>query len=518
MFYSAELLSIRSSSGLGIVWYATQSPSMITAIPRRFRLAATLGPRSQTRRLSRRDYASVDIVDSCKYVMAPPEPLSLRLASSLMIGIARVYGQQCQIYFADAQQFWSSLASLRGGQGGPVAKRSAGQAAVRAAPDAITMPAPEEISFDGELLLSGILEDLMATPEDPRRVSKSISSRMLPSLGGSSSMAAGMTGNVVPNNASNTLLPFEPNETLDGLDFADLAVWNSGPSSDLGGFRHGLDPSQLGMKEDELAEMQVPTSVQMVKRPEAKRPRTRRSHPAVFDGETVLGREELLLREDEGLLPPINNPWGLKLTQLLLQLAPDPAGRPSLPKRPRKDWAVVEQGRGLESGIFDWDPYEEPPPPAMPETPQEHGAALVPGMIASSSMGPGRMSLNRSLSLPGGADRSSPLHTPTRDDGTSWEVPSEVGLRRDSLDLYGTIVGHLDRQRPTTGPDDNSGPGRERPMTIGIKTLVGPNGRRLEMAKCFHRLLDLARTGSIRVYQSRPYGDIQIGLPLAATH
>ncbi len=44
MFYSAELLSIKSHGGLSVIW-----------------IAATLGPRSQTRRLSRKDYTSVDI-------------------------------------------------------------------------------------------------------------------------------------------------------------------------------------------------------------------------------------------------------------------------------------------------------------------------------------------------------------------------------------------------------------------------------------------------------------------------
>lgn len=35
-----------------------------------------------------------------QYVTCPPEPISLRLASNLMIGITRVYGQQCQIHYS----------------------------------------------------------------------------------------------------------------------------------------------------------------------------------------------------------------------------------------------------------------------------------------------------------------------------------------------------------------------------------------------------------------------------------
>mgnify|MGYP002789467071 CR=1 FL=1 len=79
MFFSADILTLRSGqhNGLGVVW-----------------LAATLGPRSQTRRLARRDWSSVDLVEACDFLMHPPEPLSLRLSSNLMMGVTRVYGQQ----------------------------------------------------------------------------------------------------------------------------------------------------------------------------------------------------------------------------------------------------------------------------------------------------------------------------------------------------------------------------------------------------------------------------------------
>lgn len=95
MFYSAELLSVKEhGGGLGVVW-----------------LAATLGPRSNMRRITRKDFTGVDIEETCRFVSAPPQPLSLRLAATLMVGISRIYGQQCFIYHKDAISLYGSLVS-----------------------------------------------------------------------------------------------------------------------------------------------------------------------------------------------------------------------------------------------------------------------------------------------------------------------------------------------------------------------------------------------------------------------
>jgi hypothetical protein len=53
----------------------------------------------------------------------PPEPLALRLSSNLMVGLVKVYNQQCQLYFskyasilayanrklAELQGFWQKI-------------------------------------------------------------------------------------------------------------------------------------------------------------------------------------------------------------------------------------------------------------------------------------------------------------------------------------------------------------------------------------------------------------------------
>lgn len=76
------------------------------------RLAATIGPKSNARRLGRRDLVAVNVIDTCAYLAQPPQPLSLRLSASLMIGVSRVYGQQCQYHYSDVQTVCNRLTNL----------------------------------------------------------------------------------------------------------------------------------------------------------------------------------------------------------------------------------------------------------------------------------------------------------------------------------------------------------------------------------------------------------------------
>lgn len=62
MFYSAELLAIKNHSGLGIVWYHENFQKTPNKLFYVCRLAATLGPRSNTKKLTRKDFTNVDIV------------------------------------------------------------------------------------------------------------------------------------------------------------------------------------------------------------------------------------------------------------------------------------------------------------------------------------------------------------------------------------------------------------------------------------------------------------------------
>jgi hypothetical protein len=92
MFFSNDILSLKSNAGLGVVW-----------------LAGTLGHKSSARRLHRRDYISVDVANACHYLQEPPEAMSLRLSAKLMVGVVRVYGWQCQFCFGDATALYGRL-------------------------------------------------------------------------------------------------------------------------------------------------------------------------------------------------------------------------------------------------------------------------------------------------------------------------------------------------------------------------------------------------------------------------
>lgn len=73
MFFTQELLS-RRDSGFGLLW-----------------LAATLGAKSSFKKLPKRDVMGADIARLCDLIAEPGEPLALRLSSTLMVGVARVY-------------------------------------------------------------------------------------------------------------------------------------------------------------------------------------------------------------------------------------------------------------------------------------------------------------------------------------------------------------------------------------------------------------------------------------------
>ncbi|KNE56092.1 hypothetical protein AMAG_01934 [Allomyces macrogynus ATCC 38327] len=79
MFYKVDVLT-RKRNGFGVIW-----------------LAGTLGPKAK--RLSKKEIISVQIPEACEHVMHPPEPLALRLSSSLLVGVSRIYGQQYTIHY-----------------------------------------------------------------------------------------------------------------------------------------------------------------------------------------------------------------------------------------------------------------------------------------------------------------------------------------------------------------------------------------------------------------------------------
>ncbi|GAA5832952.1 hypothetical protein JCM11251_000544 [Rhodosporidiobolus azoricus] len=93
MFYSTELLTSRKG-GFAIFW-----------------LASTVGSKGgiASRKLSKAEVLKSNVVKACEKVIAPEEPLALRLSSNLMMGIARVYQQQYTFYASDVQHVHQAL-------------------------------------------------------------------------------------------------------------------------------------------------------------------------------------------------------------------------------------------------------------------------------------------------------------------------------------------------------------------------------------------------------------------------
>ncbi|KAK9333984.1 Rec8 like protein-domain-containing protein [Lipomyces starkeyi] len=91
MFYSYDILS-RRSSGLSTVW-----------------LIATLGSKSSLKRVNRKDILSVSIPEACNLIIHPPQPLALRLSSSLLYGVTSIYDQQSGFLYSDVTIAYTKL-------------------------------------------------------------------------------------------------------------------------------------------------------------------------------------------------------------------------------------------------------------------------------------------------------------------------------------------------------------------------------------------------------------------------
>ncbi|OLL25915.1 Meiotic recombination protein rec8 [Neolecta irregularis DAH-3] len=82
MFYSQDIL-VKQKGGFSIIW-----------------LAATLGSKASFKKIQKRDIINVDVSKACQYIVQPPEPLALRLSSNLMVGVTRIYSQQCGFLYS----------------------------------------------------------------------------------------------------------------------------------------------------------------------------------------------------------------------------------------------------------------------------------------------------------------------------------------------------------------------------------------------------------------------------------
>lgn len=109
MFYTQDILR-RRKGALSVVW-----------------LAGTLGTRNPSKRLSKKDLEHVNVSQMwfvfhlsiqvilhlpslySHYLISPPEPMSLRLTSQLLVGVSRVYHQQCHFYWSTVFFYMKSI-------------------------------------------------------------------------------------------------------------------------------------------------------------------------------------------------------------------------------------------------------------------------------------------------------------------------------------------------------------------------------------------------------------------------
>ena len=277
MFYSTDILVTNKNGGLGVIW-----------------LAGTLGPKSQARRLQKRDYCSVKIPDACSYLQAPPEPMSLRLSASMMVGVTRVYSQQCMFYYGDVANLWSNLerveSAKRVDQDILNGKKESIDLAEngRAPREAITLMSdhqsgnhPASSTATNMNVWSELEKYKMATPEVGR-------------LQQSSSTGTNMKSDI-PGRFSGTPLRFGPNDGSEGLlrelllmegnhMMDDLVTPNSSLSSDA--FISGIFTEH---RQTDINQQNTPSSVVRV----PDRPNRKVVKKIQIDEQTMLTREEM---------------------------------------------------------------------------------------------------------------------------------------------------------------------------------------------------------------------------------
>ncbi|KAF2116553.1 Rec8 like protein-domain-containing protein [Lophiotrema nucula] len=91
MFYSHEVLTSRKY-GVATVW-----------------LVATLGAKSNLKKINRKQILDVDVPKACQTIIDPTAPMALRLQGNLLFGVSRVYLQQCGYVLSDAQNAHNAI-------------------------------------------------------------------------------------------------------------------------------------------------------------------------------------------------------------------------------------------------------------------------------------------------------------------------------------------------------------------------------------------------------------------------
>ena len=290
----------------------------------------------------------------------------------------------------DAQSFWSRL-NFKGDKESKVQ-----QVSTKAPKETITHAIAADLSLSVDQPLSGILEELLATPEAVRRISKPLSSRV-PSL-------------------DSIALPFESEAALGFDDGVPLMMpWEETSADALKhSFGRTTDKVDLGLP--------VPEDVQTVP-PTIKKPRFRRktSKAKLIDEETQLGREHQFFTSGEGLADAVDYS-----TLLLTVYLPVNNNDQKICKKRQIEPSSMEigrQGQFLESGPYEWDFAED-----MRFLPEGQAG----GQIGSSSIG-GAFAMGFSPMNPSSRSLAGLTSSPIAQQ--NWRLSSIVASRRESYEF-----------------------------------------------------------------------------------
>ncbi|KAI0602576.1 Rec8 like protein-domain-containing protein [Biscogniauxia sp. FL1348] len=91
MFYSHEILTSRQY-GVATIW-----------------LVATTGNRASARKITRKAIQEVDVEKACSKILEPGAPIALRLQGSLLLGVSKVFDQQCAYMMNDAKKIQNHM-------------------------------------------------------------------------------------------------------------------------------------------------------------------------------------------------------------------------------------------------------------------------------------------------------------------------------------------------------------------------------------------------------------------------
>ena len=132
--YNLKLMIVLTSrkGGVATVWYILIGKSSLKRIMADLqRLVATLGSKSNLRKVNRKQIFDVDVPETCRIIIKPEAPMALRLQSNLLsacfglvqlceltlhhgyrYGVSRVFSQQCGYILSDAETAQSNIRAL----------------------------------------------------------------------------------------------------------------------------------------------------------------------------------------------------------------------------------------------------------------------------------------------------------------------------------------------------------------------------------------------------------------------